>query len=101
MKANPRVTTYSNGSVWTSAISRTVWIWTAATSGLAGLVALAAVVTFSGGDRVDMGLVLLAGAAWLVLSGLAAQLAAWRLSILLAAPADTLSALDRIIGAET
>ena len=97
MKVSSIVTTQPSASVWRSAISRTVWIWTAATSGLSGLAALAGIMLFSGPERMDMGLVLLAGTAWLVLSGLAAQLAAWRLSVLLAAPADTLGALDRIL----
>lgn len=96
MRTDSRVTTPASPSVWRSAVSRTIWVWTAATSGLAGLAALAGIVIFAGVDRVDMALVLLAGAAWLVLSGLASQVAAWRLSILLAAPADTLTALDRI-----
>lgn len=76
-------------------IVRTIWAWTAATSGLAGLAVLATMAMLDP-SRFEPGLMLSAGVAWLVLAGLAGRLAAWRLGEILAGPADTLQALARI-----
>ncbi len=76
-------------------IVRTIWSWTAATSGLAGLAVLATAVALDP-SRFEPGEILLAGLAWVVLAVLAAHLAAWRLGQVLGAPADALRALARI-----
>ena len=78
-----------------SAITRTIWLWTAATSAIAGLFVLAAIVILQP-DRLAPGFVVTAGLGWLVLAALAAQLAALRLGALLSGPADTLTNLARI-----
>lgn len=76
-------------------IARKIWSWTAATSGLAGLAVLGAVVALDP-TRFQTGSVLLAAMAWLILAALAAQVVAWRLGAVLSGPADTLQALARI-----
>ena len=76
-------------------IVRTIWIWTAATSGLAGLALLATVFALAPG-RFEPAQILMAGLAWVVLAALAAQMAAWRLGQVLSAPAEALRALAQI-----